>query len=216
MYGVVLLVALGAEPTSTAASDVGKQPRRYHEINKDLRHWMRREASVNSKPDRAEAIYRLTELYRELKRDPRLAESDTLTEYKNKLWGRLTRVKKNLQREFARGKRGKADDTANQLVAEGTTAGLSDSLALVGYSTGGPASLLTQVSGSRGGAAIPDFGPGLVALIERTIAPDFWDTNGGPGSIVYYAPLRVLVVRATGEVHGNVGGALGGLRAAGK
>jgi len=55
----------------------------------------------------------------------------------------------------------------------------------------------------------------LVNLIERTIAPDKWDTVGGPFSIMYYAPLKVLVVRATDEVHHRVGDALGGLRAAG-
>jgi len=64
--------------------------------------------------------------------------------------------------------------------------------------------------------AIPDYGPSLVALIERTIAPEFWDTNGGPGSIVYYQPLMCLVVRATSEIHHLIGGATGALRAAGR
>jgi hypothetical protein len=54
-----------------------------------------------------------------------------------------------------------------------------------------------------------------VNLIEHTIAPTKWDTVGGPFTVMYYAPLKVLVVRATGEVHEQIGGALGGLRAAG-
>ena len=29
-------------------------------------------------------------------------------------------------------------------------------------------------------------GEALVDLIEKTIAPESWDINGGPGSIVYY------------------------------
>ncbi len=63
-----------------------------------------------------------------------------------------------------------------------------------------------------GGAVMPDHGPLLVALIERTISPDFWDVHGGPGTVFYYRPLRVLVVRATDDVHGQVGGVLTGLR----
>ena len=65
-----------------------------------------------------------------------------------------------------------------------------------------------------GGAAGPaDWGPDLVDLIERTINPAFWDVAGGPGTIVYYRPLHCLVVRATAEVHGNVGRLIGDLRA---
>jgi hypothetical protein len=68
-----------------------------------------------------------------------------------------------------------------------------------------------------GGAAVPpDFGPDLVALIERTINPSFWDVAGGPGTVIYYRPLHCIVVRATSEVHGQIGGLVGDLRAAGR
>jgi hypothetical protein len=55
----------------------------------------------------------------------------------------------------------------------------------------------------------------LVDLIERTINPAFWDVVGGPGTIFYYAPLQCLVVRATTEVHENLGGFVGNVRAVG-
>jgi hypothetical protein len=216
MYGLVLLVAFGADPAeSPAGQESTPQFRRYHEISRELSETLRREATVRTKPERVAAIYQLTVLYQELKHDPRLAESETLTSYKNRLWGRLTKVKRDLQREFNR-----ADDdvTADAQAAESVdqmTVSLAESLSLVGYSAGGPAHLLSHVRGSGGGGAIPDFGPDLVALIERTIAPEFWDVVGGPGTIVYYAPLRVLVVRATSEVHHKIGGVLGGVRAAG-
>jgi hypothetical protein len=67
-----------------------------------------------------------------------------------------------------------------------------------------------------GGTGPPDWGEALVELIERTIAPEFWDVHGGPGTIIYYRPLHVLVVRATSEVHGHVGGLLGAARDAGR
>lgn len=52
----------------------------------------------------------------------------------------------------------------------------------------------------------------LIDLIQTTIAPETWDVNGGKGSIRYYSPLQVLVVRQTGEVHHQFGGVLGQLR----
>ena len=36
--------------------------------------------------------------------------------------------------------------------------------------------------------------------------------NGGPGSIYYFSPLRVLVVRQTDEIHGTLSGLIEGLR----
>lgn len=71
-----------------------------------------------------------------------------------------------------------------------------------------------RAAGLLGGAQQDD-GEALVELIQTVIAPDSWDTNGGPGTIFYYRPLRVLVIRQTSEVHGNVGDALGQLRRAG-
>jgi hypothetical protein len=41
----------------------------------------------------------------------------------------------------------------------------------------------------------------LIDLIQTTIAPDSWDVRGGPGTIMYFAPRQVLVIRQTGEVH---------------
>lgn len=216
MYGCLLLIALGADATESAERPDETFPLRpYHEISRELSEDLRHQATAQTNPERAAAIYRLTVLYKELKHDPRLADSETLSSYKNRLWGRLMKVKRDLQREFDR-----ADDIADSSSqsiesVDELTAGLAESLSLVGYSAGGPTHLLSQVRGAGGGGAIPDYGPGLVALIERTIAPEFWDVAGGHGTIVYYAPLRALVVRATSEVHHDIGGVLHGLRAAG-
>jgi len=55
-------------------------------------------------------------------------------------------------------------------------------------------------------------GADLVDLIQKTVDPPSWDVNGGPGSIMYFNNLRVLVVRQTGDGQEDVGGMLGGLR----
>ncbi|MCA9121453.1 MAG: hypothetical protein H6822_16195 [Planctomycetaceae bacterium] len=210
MYGLLLLAALGADGTKPALD-----PRPYHEISRDLSQFLRREATATDNRKRAQAIYQLTVLYGELRRDARLVESETLTSYKNRLWSRLSKVKKELEREFGRNASTSTQNTSSNESANELTAGIAESLSLVGQISGGPAHLLSHVQGSHGGSAVPDFGPSLVELIERTIAPEFWDVAGGPGTVVYYAPLRALVVRATSEVHHDIRGVLGGLRAAG-
>lgn len=49
----------------------------------------------------------------------------------------------------------------------------------------------------------------LIALIQTTIEPDHWDINGGQGSIRYFPGLHLLVVRASQDVHYQIGGAIG-------
>jgi hypothetical protein len=69
----------------------------------------------------------------------------------------------------------------------------------------------TNVS-AKGGAAVPPGAAQLIQLIQTTIEPDSWAINGGRGTITYFAPLQVLVIRQTGEVHHQIGGTLGALR----
>lgn len=60
----------------------------------------------------------------------------------------------------------------------------------------------------------PDNGWMLVELINRTIRPDFWAPQGGPGVVQYYSLQRALVVRATTQAHEDIAAllrALGGL-----
>lgn len=60
-----------------------------------------------------------------------------------------------------------------------------------------------QVGGPRNNQ-VNDEGEELVELIEKTIAPESWDVNGGAGTIVYWGNLKVLVVRNTRDVHGQL------------
>jgi hypothetical protein len=63
-----------------------------------------------------------------------------------------------------------------------------------------------------GGGAIAARAQELIDLIQNTIEPDSWDVNGGGGTIRFFPQLNVLVIRNTGEVHYEVGGALDVLR----
>lgn len=211
------LAVLGAEQESATPAEV---LRPFHAIQGEISDLLRREAQAKEPAERAAIVRRMCELHGEILHDSRYATSDTLAEYRVRLWSRLRRVQGELKQQLARS----ADKPDKQsvaswealAVADATSVAaadsLAESLAMLDQSQGGPGYLLSF--GGRAGPA--DFGQDLVDLIEQTINPAFWDTNGGPGTIVYYAPLRCIVVRATSEVHGNVGGLIGGLRAAGK
>ena len=216
MSTILITLAILAADAETAV------PRAYHEIRRDLDQLLRDEASAKDHAQRSEAVHAIAALYGELVRDPRLATSPTLQQYKARLWRRLVDVKEDIERRQAQRERLRERSMPReQLVqlreaeaaAERESQALADQLALVGYSLGGPAQVFASSGGAFGGGPV-DHGTELVRLIEHTIAPDFWDTNGGPGSIFYYAPLHALVVRATDDIHGHVGGLVEGLRAA--
>jgi hypothetical protein len=204
-----LSLLLGAQLSDgQTASESSQAGRAFHEINHDVRLQLKQQATAKRPDEQAHAARQLVTLYGEICQHPKLATSDTLKSYRVKLRSRLLRIQQELQRDIARAE--KRGDAPGGSLADAATRAVADQLALVGYSLGGPGKVFAQ-----GGAGVPDYGPALVELIQRSIAPGFWDVNGGPGTIVYYAPLRALVVRATGEIQGDVGGALKGLRRAG-
>ncbi len=65
-------------------------------------------------------------------------------------------------------------------------------------------------SSNDGGAA--GYAQPLIDLIETTIAPDTWAVNGGKGTLSFYQPVNLLVIRQTAEVHEQIGDAFGQLR----
>ena len=166
----------------------------------------------------------MTDRFWELKRDPRVRRNESLQGAKQRLWFRLTRIRRDIEGRLDRvGRRAELLTDAEVLAMadqEGVAQGMAEHLMLAGIAQGGPSAIAGQASAAggaslagRGGAAgPPDYGPELVDLIQRTIVPDFWDAAGGPGTIVYYRPLMCLVVRATSDVHHRLGGTLGALR----
>ncbi len=84
-----------------------------------------------------------------------------------------------------------------------------------GQGAGGAAAGQAGAGGGFGGGIEQQTqanGEALAQLIQDTIAPDSWDIRGGPGTIIYYNPLRALVIRQTGDAHEAIGGLLGAVR----
>ena len=201
-----------AVPANKQAAVEVRRP--FHEIQNELSDLFKRESLTKDPAERAELTRRMCVLHGEILHDPRHEYAEAMKGYRAQVWARLKRIKADLKNKIAREKKVKTPEVGTDPEILAASESLSASLSLLNSSLNSPSALLTQ--GSQGGRAGPaDYGPELVDLIERTINPDFWDTNGGPGTIVYFAPLRCLVITATGEMHQNVGGLVGGLRAAG-
>jgi hypothetical protein len=200
-----------AEQTRTVAATTD---RGFHEYQREISELFKRDSQAKEPAARAVAVRQMCELHGEIVHDSRYSTSDVLKEYRSRLWSRLTKVKTELKQQLARGKGNKdaLDNLATLEAADSLSLAAADSLAsslaILDQAQGGPGRLLAF----GGGPGPADWGPDLVDLIERTINPSFWDVVGGPGTIIYYRPLQCLVVRATGEVHGNVGGLIGDLR----
>ena len=218
MSTILLFCALGlGADTSTTATTAANAPaagieRPFHEIQQAMSAALRTEAAAKNLSQRGSAIRQLCALHREIVSDSRYVTSDKLKEYRAKVWSRLQHTRTELKQQIARQAGRPPLDATSEDAASQAADSLAASLSLADYSVGGPGYLL-----ARGGGAFPaDNGQDLVDLITRTINPQFWDVNGGPGAIVYYAPLHCLVVTATSEIHGKIGGVVGGIRAAGK
>jgi hypothetical protein len=183
----------GPEAAVTAALDqpaelvAVAEPRSATLLRRDVRAALRETAAIK-KVEPIAAAERLLPLYVEVRLHPELNDADRLY-WAGTIRGRLQKLGARLE-------------NAAELNAPG-----EEVLAQIGGAIGGN-------GGAIGGQQQPerDRGQELVELIQTVIAPDTWDVNGGPGSIYYYAPLRVLVIRQTAAVHGRLGDAMGQLR----
>lgn len=217
--GLALVAADGGLPGGAAAPVTpAVTPRRYHEIEHDLTEALRAETRAKTPEARAAAVRRMCQLYGELAADPRLEASDVLKSYKAKLWSRMTRIKRELEQRLARqsgGLPGRAPSEAESQAIQEAATSLASQVDYSNYTLGGPSYVLAHSGAAFGGGSASDHAQELIDLIQRTISPQSWDVNGGQGSMFYFRPLMALVVRATSEVHGDVGGLLEALRRAG-
>jgi len=207
-------VAFSAEPLSRDAA-LSIKTRPLHELDRELRKLLREHSAATAEVDQAKSLVALCHLHAELVRDPRWETSDTLKMYRNELAARLRKSAVDLKRRWkpiapSKERAPQVDSESDQALEQS----LAVALQLSDFSLASPQQ---QWAAGNGGAAMQDVqGLALVELIERTLNPQFWDRAGGPGTIVYYAPLQCLVVRATSEMHDKVGGSMGALRKAGR
>ncbi len=80
-------------------------------------------------------------------------------------------------------------------------------MAQVGVPAGGGGGGFGGPGGGQQNAAA-DNGQALVDLIQNTISPKSWDANGGNCTIYYWQQQHAIVVRATGDIHGEISDAL--------
>lgn len=213
---LILLFAMSAGQLGGSAEDT-PSTRAFQEISDEMHDLLRAEATARTQEERAEAVKGICRLYSEIMADPRLEDSDTLKSYKGKLWSRMTRVRDRLERELDR----EADSARRRYAPEELAAleqagvQLASQINQIHATMGGPAYFFDQTGGAFGGGMVMDHSQELIDLIQRTIKPDHWDVNGGPGSIMYYRPVMALVISATSEIHNDIGGLMQAMRRAG-
>lgn len=210
-----------------AASRTDSHERMPQQLRDAVHEAMRRQATAKG-AEQAAAVQKLAAVYRELTTSTQLPSREQ-RELRALVRSRLARTSQTLERELA-----KAEAADRKHPAPPGDRGAGRDRAAAG-------ALLAQVQGIPGAPqpnpqAGPNnrqaFGPGaqfaprgqalagmtaqnaqqLIDLIQTTIAPASWDINGGLGTIVYFEPKQVLVIRQTGDVHDQVGAAIGGLR----
>jgi len=160
------------------------------------------------------AIEEMMYLYQELHEDTEMARSQR-EYYKGKVQLRLVKLGEELKKRIARNKRIAKSKTLQKFRdAKQADHQLGQQ---IGRGPAGAPPLMGRgpMMGTQGRLPNDDYGQQLVDLIQRTIAPGSWDVNGGLGSIYYWRPGRALVIRQTGAVHDDLGGALDQLRRAG-
>lgn len=220
VFSVVLLALTGAQAGGVASAETSSAkpastPRSLTVIQNDVHAALREEASTRRDGDNTKQVLRLVDLYREMAAHPQHEKSFVLRELGQQVRARLVTVKDHVKRRSGQIEKGQAKHPAT--VAAPDNRVLAQQLP-------GPAKPVNQAANQAAAAPAAtanngrpaDYGPELVALIEATISPDTWNINGGPGAIIYYGPRQAMVVSAPDDVHGEIGGNLGQLRAAGQ
>ena len=174
-----------------------------------VRELLQKEALLKESDNKDHALTALCDLYVVLRKDERYSNSDMLQQDAAKIRRRLISSAKQKTAKLKRsdvprpqGLSGKVDAAIKKAIDDAANDSDADS------KSESSTSLVSQktkpIRNGKAGAGGADGGWELVELMQRVVAPDFWDVNGGPGVIRYFAMRRVLVVRATTDVHEQV------------
>jgi hypothetical protein len=213
-----------------AVEAIQHTPRKGYELREAIRAGLRRWARPGDE-EADEAALALLGLYKELEQDDQLAIAQR-EELRQTLRSRLLRLSDQISRRAAIQRRLAGQEQPESVVPPdgrgGPLAqqwgGFGRQPGMFGGPMGGPGFGGPGFGGPMGGPGFggpgfggpgfgggpqnDDYGEALVDLIQKTIAPTTWDVNGGPGSIYYWYPQRAIVVRASDEVHEQIGGVL--------
>jgi hypothetical protein len=185
-----------------------------------LRRWAK---PSDKEADRAAREFLV--LYQELQRDDQIpkAQRESL---RLKVRGRLVALAQQISKRVAIENRLAKKDGAKpgagpkpaEILAQwggGMAGGMMGGPGMGGGMMPGMGGPMMGGGGGGFGSLVGDSGQELVDLIQAVIAPHTWDVNGGPGSIKYWRPGLSIVVRATDEVHGQLGDLVDQLQRAG-
>ena len=98
---------------------------------------------------------------------------------------------------------------ANQTLAQQLPGGLGGG---VGFGAGAGVGGQNQGANGIGPAANRASAEELMEIITSSIKPESWEDNGGKGVIRYFQLGHGMVIRATADVHGDLGNLVGQLR----
>lgn len=196
------------------------------DFRKDLKSFMKRSKQKDDPIQRYGAIVDLCLLHDQIVNDSRFQANQQLKGFRAVAAERLKKCSREIEidikraeRELAKqAKRREADSSKDRSRKNGdgelfddqsdsefsseqiSSLWQAEDMDSITRMTGGPIRIWSYSGGNFAGP-LCDHGPDLVRLIESTINPDFWRSNGGNGVIEYYQPLRVLVVSASSQVH---------------
>ena len=201
MIRLLLVLLVNATAGFACAEDAVVSPTQMRRIASDM---LRAEAVATSAVDKTDAIVDLCDVYVAIRMHPSYEQSDVLRSEGAQVRRRLITANRKLTDQLERDHISKPVSLSSRVdaVLESESRNRSNA-------SNSAASSDTEARNVVAGGAGPGgAGPGgadeswaLVELIQRTIRPDFWEVTGGPGSMRYFAIRRVLVVRATTQVH---------------
>ena len=222
LFLAMAVAASAAEPSGAVSNTPVVQPAEQvqvltsYELRKAVRGALRREA-VETGEKQHTAVRDLVRLYKQLQADKKIAPNDRerlRIKVRSRLmtFARETSAATAKRKRIQRGRERRANRGRKAKPARPATIGLSDPARhILAQQVGGLAGGLGGAGGAAAGG-LKDDGEELVELIQTVISPGHWEVNGGPGSIVYYRGLHVLIVRASDDVHGKLGNVLDNLR----
>jgi hypothetical protein len=213
-------MVVAAVPSEVGGTQTAASPRQGAELSRATHDALRRWAKVSDQQAPAAARELLT-LYRELQADRELRASER-EQLRLRVRGRLANLIPQINRRTAQEKRlvhnarpaSHAETLPQPILAQW---GLPAGGGMMGGMMPGVMGMPGMMgAGPAGTPANDDAGPELVELIRKTIAPQSWDVNGGPGSIYYWRPGRAMVVTNSSEVHERIADLLDQLERAGR